>query len=102
MANLSGRYVIALFLGTAYLDRYSPGYSLGNINQYVHRAAFVYAPDSALKYYDEGNLKDVKTVISYPMKYFLALAIPSVVEQSLLSKPLLTIFSIPEIAKLAT
>jgi O-antigen/teichoic acid export membrane protein len=34
------------------------------------------------------------------MKYSLALAIPSVVEQSLLSKPLLTIFSIPEIAKL--
>jgi len=51
------------------------------------------------KYYDDSNLKDVKTVLSYSMKYFLALAIPSAVGLSLLSKPLLTILSTPEIAE---
>ena len=99
VVNSSDRYVIALFLGTAYVGYYSPGYTLGNIvNMFIAPLSFM-LPAVLSKYYDDSNLKDVKTVLSYSMKYFLALAIPSAVGLSLLSKPLLTILSTPEIAE---
>lgn len=99
VVNSSDRYVIALFLGTAYVGYYSPGYSLGNmINMFIAPLSFM-LPAVLSKYYDDGNLKDVKTILSHSMKYFLALAIPSAVGLSLLSKPLLTILSTPEIAE---
>ena len=98
VVNSSDRYVIALFLGTAYVGYYSPGYTLGNmVNMFIAPLSFM-LPAVLSKHYDDGNLNDVKTVLSYSMKYFLALAIPSVVGLSLLSKPLLTILSTPEIA----
>jgi O-antigen/teichoic acid export membrane protein len=91
--------VIALLLGTAYVGYYSPGYTLGHtINMFIAPLSFM-LPAVLSKHYDDGNIKDVKTVLSYSMKYFLALAIPSVVGLSLLSKPLLTILSTPEIAE---
>ena len=99
VVNSSVWYMVALFLGTAYVGYYSPGYSIGNIvNMFIAPLSFM-LPAVLSKHYDDGNLKDVKTVLSYSMKYFLALAIPSVVGLSLLSKPLLTILSTPEIAE---
>jgi O-antigen/teichoic acid export membrane protein len=50
------------------------------------------------KYYDENNMNEVKKVLRYSLKYFLALAIPCAFGLSLLSKPILTILSTPEIA----
>jgi O-antigen/teichoic acid export membrane protein len=50
------------------------------------------------KYYDENNMNEVKTVLRYSLKYFLLLAIPATFGLSLLSKPILTILSTPEIA----
>jgi O-antigen/teichoic acid export membrane protein len=50
------------------------------------------------KYYDENNMKEVKTVLRYSLKYFLLLAIPATFGLSLLSKPILMILSTPEIA----
>jgi O-antigen/teichoic acid export membrane protein len=99
VVNSSDRYVIALFLGVAYVGYYSPGYTLGNtISMFIAPLSFM-LPAVLSKAYDEVNLENVKTVLSYSMKYFLALAIPSVVGLSLLSKPLLTILSTPEIAE---
>lgn len=99
VVNSSDRYLIAVFLGTAYAGYYSPGYALGNvIEMFIAPLSFM-LPVVLSKHYDEGNLKDVKTVLSYSMKYFLALAIPSTVGLSLLSKPLLTVLSTPEIAE---
>ena len=98
VVNSSDRYVIALFLGTAYVGYYSPGYTLGNtISMFTAPLSFM-LPAVLSKHYDEGNLNDVKTVLSYSLKYFLALAIPSAVGLSLLSKSLLTVLSTPEIA----
>lgn len=50
------------------------------------------------KYYDENNTKEVNIILSYSLKYFLLLAIPSAFGLSLLSKPMLMILSTPEIA----
>ena len=98
IVNSSDRYVIGIFLGTAFVGYYSPGYTLGNIiNMFMAPLAFM-LPMVLSKYYDENNMNGVKTVLKYSLKYFLLLAIPSVFGLSLLSKPILTILSTPEIA----
>jgi O-antigen/teichoic acid export membrane protein len=94
----SDRYVIGIFLGTAFVGYYSPGYILASIiNMFVAPLAVV-TPAVLSKYYDENNMDKVKTILSYSLKYFLLLAIPSVFGLSLLSKPLLTILTTLEIA----
>ena len=98
VVNSSDRYVIGIFLSTAFVGYYSPGYTLGNmINMFMAPLSFM-LPAVLSKYYDENNMNEVKTVLRYSLKYFLLLAIPSAFGLSLLSKPILTILSTPEIA----
>ena len=98
VVNSSDRYVIGIFLSTAFVGYYSPGYTLGSmINMFMAPLGFM-LPAVLSKYYDENNMNEVKTVLRYSLKYFLLLAIPSVFGLSLLSKPILTILSTPEIA----
>lgn len=99
VVNSSDRYMITLFLGTAYVGYYSPGYSLGHIiNMFFAPLAFM-LPMTLSKHYDENNTETVRNILSYSKKYFIALAVPSVVGLSLLSKPLLLILATPEIAE---
>jgi O-antigen/teichoic acid export membrane protein len=98
VVNSSDRYVIGIFLGTAFVGYYSPGYTLGNIiGMFMAPLSFM-LPAVLSKYYDENNMNEVKTVLKYSLKYFLMLAIPAAFGVSLLSKPLLMILSTPEIA----
>ena len=98
VVNSSDRYVIGIFLGTAFVGYYSPGYALGTmISMFMAPLSFMLPPVLS-KYYDENNMNDVKTVLRYSLKYFLALAIPATFGLSLLSKPILTILTTPEIA----
>lgn len=98
VVNSSDRYVIGIFLGTAFVGYYSPGYALGSmINMFLAPLTFM-LPAVLSKYYDENNMNEVKTILRYSLKYFLLLAIPAAFGLSLLSKPILTILSTPEIA----
>lgn len=98
VVNSSDRYVIGVLLGTAFVGYYAPGYALGNmISMFMAPLAFM-LPAVLSKHYDENNMKEVKTTLRYAMRYFLLLAIPSAFGLSLLSKPLLTVLSTPEIA----
>ena len=98
VVNSSDRYVIGIFLSTAFVGYYSPGYALGSmINMFMAPLVFM-LPAVLSKYYDENNMNEVKTVLKYSLKYFLLLAIPSAFGLSLLSKPMLMILSTPEIA----
>ncbi len=96
--NSSDRYFISFFLGTAFVGFYSPGYLLGNIiNIFAAPLSFL-LPSLLSRYYDLNNLKQVEFVLSYSLKYFLAVAIPSTVGLSLLSRPMLAVLSTPQIA----
>jgi len=98
VVNSSDRYMIALFLGAASVGYYTPGYTLGNVvNMFVAPLSFM-LPAVLSKYYDENNLQGVQTILHYSLKYFLMLAVPSFIGLSILSKPILTILSTPEIA----
>lgn len=94
----SDRYLIGMLLGTAFVGYYSPGYVLGNmINLFAAPLSFL-LPSVLAAYYDSGNLNQVRLILSFSLKYFLALAIPSTFGLSLLSRPILEVLSTPEIA----
>lgn len=94
----SDRYLLGMLLSTAYVGYYSPGYVLGNmINLFAAPLSFL-LPSVLAAYYDSGNLNQVKLILSFSLKYFLALAIPSTFGLSLLSRPILEVLSTPEIA----
>ncbi|HOO54317.1 MAG TPA: flippase [Methanothrix sp.] len=98
VVNSSDRYVIGLFLGTAFVGYYSPGYALGSAIQMFVAPLGLILPAILSKYYDENKIDEAKVVLKFSLKYFLLFAIPSSFGLSLLSKPLLTILSTPEIA----
>lgn len=94
----SDRYVIAYFLGVTSVGIYSAGYGLGSIPIVAGSVlGFVLTP-TVSKLYDEGRMSEVKTHLSYSLKYSLALAIPFVFGAALLGKQMLRVFSTPEIA----
>jgi O-antigen/teichoic acid export membrane protein len=96
--NSSDRYMIGLFLGTAYVGYYSPGYVLGSvINLFIAPLSFI-LPAALSRCYDSNNPRQVEFIMRYSLKYFLAIAIPSVFGLSFLSKPILEVLSSPQIA----
>jgi O-antigen/teichoic acid export membrane protein len=96
--NFSDRYVISLLLGTAAVGYYSPGYSLGNLISMLYTPILFMLPMLLAKSYDEDNTKEVKKILSYSVKYLLAISIPAAFGISLLSKSILTILSTQDIA----
>jgi O-antigen/teichoic acid export membrane protein len=98
IVDSSDRYVIAIFLGTTAVGYYNPGYSLGNvINTFIIPISYIF-PATLSKYYDEKRIIEVKTILNNTLRYFLLISIPAVFGLSLLSKPILSVLSTPEIA----
>jgi O-antigen/teichoic acid export membrane protein len=98
IANTSDRYIIAIFLGVASTGVYSAAYSLGSIvTVYMSPLNMVLVPTLAYLY-DSNRVEDVKIHLSYSLKYFLLLAIPSAAGLCLLAKPILQILGTPEFA----
>jgi len=98
IVSSSDRYVISYFLGVSAVGVYSAGYGLGSVILMVSGVLGFVLPPTLAKLYDEGRMDEVKTHLSYSLKYLLALAIPFVFGATLLSKQVLTMFSTAEIA----
>jgi len=94
----SDRYVIAYFLGAASVGIYSAGYSIGSVILMFSGVLSFVLPPTLSKLYDEGRMEEVKTHLSYSLKYFLAVGIPFVFGAAILSKPVLVLLSTSEIA----
>jgi O-antigen/teichoic acid export membrane protein len=94
----SDRYVIGYFLGATSVGIYSAGYALGSIPFMFAGVLGFVLPPTLSKLYDEGRMNEVKTHLSYSLKYSLAIAIPFVFGAAILAEPVLRLFSTPEIA----
>jgi O-antigen/teichoic acid export membrane protein len=94
----SDRYVIGYFLGAASVGIYSAGYGLGSLIMMPATVLGLVLPPALSKLYDEGRVDEVKTHLSYSLKYLLALVIPFVFGAFVLAEPVLRLFSTPEIA----
>jgi len=99
LINSSDRYIIGILMGTAFVGYYSPGYTLGYMISMFMAPLGLILPATLSRYYDSNDKATAGAFLKYSLKYFLLLAIPSAFGLSLLSKPLLTILSTPEIAK---
>ncbi len=89
VTSSSDRYVIGIFLGVTSVGIYSAGYSVGSIiSFFIAPLTFVLLPTLS-RLYDEDRIAEVKAHLTYSLKYFLMLAIPSTFGLSLLAKPLL-------------
>lgn len=97
----SDRYVIGYFLGATAVGVYSAGYSLGNLILMFPAVLGLILPPALSKLYDEGRMDEVKTHLSYSLKYFLMVAIPFVFGATMLGKQVLTVFSTTELASQA-
>ncbi|MDD4651097.1 MAG: oligosaccharide flippase family protein [Methanothrix sp.] len=98
IVNSSNRYVIGLLLGTTFVGYFSPSYTLGNmINLFIAPLSFA-LPAALSKHYDENDLDEVRAILGFSLKFFLAFGIPSAIGVSLLSRPILNVLSTPEIA----
>ena len=73
LVNLSDRYFISFFLGTASLGIYSASYSLGSIPRLFSTLINFIIMVAVSKLYDEGKFDEVKDHLSYALKYFLML-----------------------------
>ena len=99
MVNMSDQYVIGIVLGTAFVGYYSPGYALGNIITMLMAPFTFILPALLSSYYDRNQIWEVEKHLKYSLKYFMLLAIPSVLGLSLLSKSLLTLLTTTAIAQ---
>ena len=94
----SDRYVIGLLMGSIFVGFYSPGYTVANLIVMISMPFPAMLLPVISKYYDEGNIKKVKTYLNYSLKLFLVLAMPSAFGISIMSLALLNILTTPEIA----
>lgn len=95
------RYFIGFMLGILFVGYYAPAYSIGTLlNFFLFPLSFMLSIVLP-KLFDEGSIQEVKKYLSFSLKYFLLLMIPSVFGVSILSKQLLAIFSTQEIANQA-
>lgn len=98
LVHSSDRYVIAAFLGIASTGIYAAAYTFGTIvSAYIGPIGMVIVPTLA-SLYDNNQIEEVKKHLTYSLKYFLLMAIPSAVGLSLLAKPLLQVFTTAEFA----
>jgi O-antigen/teichoic acid export membrane protein len=98
IVNSSNRYVIGLLMGTTFVGYFSPGYTLGNmINLFIAPLSFI-LPAALSKHYDEHETEEVKAILGFSLKFFLALGIPTAFGLSILSQSILNVLSTPEIA----
>jgi O-antigen/teichoic acid export membrane protein len=98
VVNSSDRYLIALFLGIAAVGYYSPGYTAGAMIGMIAAPLTTLLPSVLSKHYDENNIADVRTIMTYSLKYYAGIAVPSVFALSVLSKPLLLVLTTQQIA----
>jgi O-antigen/teichoic acid export membrane protein len=96
--GVSDRYIITFFLSVAWVGYYSPGYQLGWIISLLATPLTILVPTALYEYYDTDRITEVKTIIKYSVKYFLAVAVPAAFVLSLLSKPILLALTTPAIA----
>lgn len=98
IVDSSDRFVIGIFLGTAFVGYYVPGYTLGYIIILILTPFSILLPSLLPKYYDDHDFEKVELYLKYSLKYFLLVAIPTAFALTILSKPILMILTTSAIA----
>ncbi len=101
IVSSSDRLIIGFFKGASNVGYYSAGYNFGSLLFLFIMIIGVTIRPILVKLYTEKKNKEIKAVLSHTYKYYLMITIPSVFGIALLSKPLLKILTLTEIANQA-
>ena len=96
MNTLGDRYVIGYFLGMASVGVYSASYNLGGLVSFFYVPVSVIILPTITNLYKDNKIQEIKTHLSYLLKGYLMIAIPSAFGLAVLSKPLLTTLTTSE------
>ena len=99
IVDSSDRYLIAFFLGATAVGYYSPGYAIGNTLSMVAAPLMTLLLPVLSKHYDYDQIIEVRTVLTYSLKYYSAIVLPCVFALSVLSMPILLILTTQQIAE---
>lgn len=96
VTNFSDRYVIVLFLGIGATGIYGATYGLVRVIRMVLTPLnFVLVP-ALSQHYDQGELKEVRSLLSHSFKYLMLLCVPAAVGMSMLARPILRVLTTQE------
>lgn len=98
IVKASNRFIIGLFLGTSFVGFFNPGVQLANVIYMFAMPISFLLPAALSKCYDECQPEKVSILLEYSLKFLLLIAIPATFGLAILSMPLLTLLSTPEIA----
>ena len=98
LVNLSDRFLVTFYLGTSAVGIYSASYQIGSLPYMLSALINFVLMVSLSKLFDEGKIEEVKTHLSYAMKYFLTVSIPFIFGSLFIAKEILILFSTKEIA----
>jgi len=100
VVDMSDRYVIGFFLGATFVGYYTPGYAIGKmVPTFIASTLALVLLPSVSHFYEKGKVGAVKNVLKLSTKYFLLISIPSLVGIIIVGRPILSLFTTPEIAK---
>ncbi len=87
--NLGDRYVIGYFMGADAVGIYSAAYGLGGVVAFFYVPIAIVLLPAITGLYEDNKIQEVKTHLSYSLKFLLMFAIPSVFGLSVLSRSVL-------------
>lgn len=96
MNNLGDRYVIGYFLGMESVGIYSASYNLGGLVSFFYVPIAVIVLPMITNLYKYNKIQEIKMHLSYLLKGYLMVAIPSAFGLAVLSEPLLKILTTSE------
>jgi len=89
----SDKFFIGHFLGVTSVGIFAAADSLGSIPIMIGTILSLVLPPTLSKLYDEKKMQELKTHLSYSLKYSLVLMIPFVFGSAVLAAPILKLFS---------
>lgn len=93
ITDSSDRYIVGIFLGMSAVGIYSAAYAIGSlINLFISPIQLILLPE-LFRLFAEDKIDEVRLYLSYFLKYFLLIAIPSVIGLSMISKTILELLT---------
>ena len=87
--NLGDRYVIGYFMGADAVGVYSASYGLGSMLTFFYAPISIALLPAITNLYENNKIQELKTHLTYSLKFLLMFTIPSFFGLSILSKSIL-------------
>ena len=98
VVQVGDHYLIGIMLGVLFVGYYAPAYSFAFMLNTITLPIGLILPALLARFFSENNTREIQRYLQETFKYTFFILIPAVFGLSILSKPILTIFTTPDIA----